>query len=150
MIIEATISEGTLAAQIHALSMAAYSLEAERIGCVNFPPLRETVEELRQSSDRFLVSWNAGTLVGALSFEPSADSVAITRLVVSPVHLREGVATALLTSLEDRLPPGVRLNVSTAEANTAAVRLYQRLGYESVAISTSAEGISLAHFTKSK
>lgn len=150
MITEAALPEDSVAAQIHALSMAAYALEADRIGCVNFPPLRETIEELRQSSDRFLVFQCAGRIVGALSFDRSADSVAITRLVVSPAHLRQRIATALLTSLEERIPRGARLSVSTATANTAAVLLYQRLGYAIVRVSISAEGIPLTQLAKSK
>jgi ribosomal protein S18 acetylase RimI-like enzyme len=150
VITEAALSEDSVAAQIHALSMAAYTLEADRIGCVNFPPLRETIEELRQSSDRFLAFQRAGRIVGALSFDRIADFVAITRLVVSPAYLRQGIATALLTSLEERLPSGARLCVSTARANTAAVLLYQRLGYAIVRVSISAEGIPLTQLAKSK
>lgn len=150
MITEAALSEDSVAEQIHALSTAAYTLEADRIGCVNFPPLRETIEELRQSSDRFLAFQRAGRIVGVLSFDRSADCVTISRLVVSLAHLRQGIATALLTSLEERIPRGARLSVSTATANTAAVLLYQRLGYAIVRVSISAEGIPLTQLAKSK
>ena len=150
MITEAVLPEDSVVAQIHALLMVAYALEADRIGCVNFPPLRETIEELRQSADRFLVFKRADRIVGALSFDCSADSVTITRLVVSPSHLRQGIATALLTSLEERIPRGARLSVSTATANSAAVLFYRRHGYAIVRVSASAEGISLTHFAKSK
>ena len=49
MITEATPTEYSVAAQIHAVAQAAYTLEAERIGCAEFPPLRESLDELRQS-----------------------------------------------------------------------------------------------------
>ncbi len=149
MITEATPADYSVAAQIHAVAQAAYTLEAELIGCAEFPPLRESLDELRQSSDSFLVFQQSGSIIGALSFDCSADPVAITRLVVSPAHLRQGIATALLAELERRLSPNARLTVSTAEANTPAVFLYQRFGYTTVSVSNSAEGIPLLHLTKS-
>ena len=150
MITEATPAEYSIAAQIHAVAQAAYTLEAERIGCAEFPPLRESLDELRQSSDSFLVFQQSGSIIGALSFDRSTDPVAITRLVVSPAHLRQGIATALLSDLEQRLSPTARLSVSTAQTNTPAVLLYQRLGYTTASVSNSAEGIPLLHLSKSK
>ena len=150
MITEATPAEYSVAAQIHAVAQAAYTLEAERIGCAEFPPLRESLDDLRHSSDRFLVFQQSGSIVGALSFDPSSDPVAITRLVVSPTHLRQGIATALLSELEQRLSSATRLSVSTAQTNTPAVILYQQLGYTTAGISNSSEGIPLLHLSKSK
>ena len=150
MITEATPAEYSVAAQIHAVAQAAYKLEAERIGCAEFPPLRESLDELRQSSDSFLVFQQSGSIIGALSFDRSTDPVAITRLVVRPTHLRQGIATALLADLERRLPLMARLTVSTAQTNRPAVALYQRLGYTADRVSSSAEGIPLLHLTKSK
>jgi ribosomal protein S18 acetylase RimI-like enzyme len=148
MITETTMSEDSVAAQIHAVAQAAYALEAERIGCADFPPLRESLADLRNSSDSFLVFRQAGSIVGALSFDRSTDPVAITRLVVSPRHLRQGIATALLIALERRLPPMARLAVSTAQANTPAILLYWRLGYTEASVSRSKEGIVLVQLAK--
>jgi hypothetical protein len=54
----------------------------------------------------------------------------------------------LLTDLEGRLPARALLTVSTAQANTPAILLYQRLGYTVASSSKSAEGILLVHLTK--
>lgn len=150
MITEATPAELIVAAQIHAVAQAAYALEAERIGCADFPPLRESLNDLRQSPDRFLVFQRSGSIIGALSFDRSADSVTITRLVVSPAHLRQGIASALLSDLEQRLSPAAHLSVSTAQTNAPAIFLYQRLGFTPDRISNSPEGIPLVHLSKSK
>ena len=149
MITEANPAGYSIAAQIHAVAQAAYTLEAKLIGCTDFPPLLQSLDELRQSPDTFLVCHQSGRIVGALSFDRSTDPVTITRLVVSPTHLRQGVATALLSALECRLPPKARLTVSTAQANTPALLLYQRLGYTIASVSNSAEGIPLLHLSKS-
>ena len=149
MITEAIPSEPSVAAQIHAVVQAAYALEAELIGCADFPPLRESLDELLQSSDSFLVFQQSGTIVAALSLDPTTDPVSITRVVVSPTHLRQGIATALLADLERRIPPTARLTVSTAQTNTPAVSLYHRLGYTTARVTSSAEGIPLIHLIKS-
>ena len=148
MIIEATPAEYSVAAQLHAVAQAAYTLEAQWMGCADFPPLRESLDELRQSSDSFLVFQQSGSIIGGLSFHRSTDTVAITRLFVSPGHLRQGIATALLSELESRLFPMTRLTVSTGAANTAAILLYKRFGFKTASASTSAEGIPLLHLVK--
>jgi hypothetical protein len=66
MVTEAILAECGVAAQIHAVVQAAYTLEAERIGYAEFPPLRESLVELRQSSDSFLVFLRAGRIIGVL------------------------------------------------------------------------------------
>ena len=149
MITKATPAESPVAEQIYAVSQAAYKLEAMRIGYAEFPPLRESLDELRRSPDTFLVFHQAGRIVGALSFDRKIGPVTITRLVVSPTHHRQGIATALLAELEHRLAPVAQFKVTTAQANTPAVLLYQRLGYSPAGISVSPEGIPLLHLAKS-
>jgi hypothetical protein len=68
MVSEITLNEQLIAETIHALAQAAYSVEAKQIGCTDFPPLRETVEQLRVSADRFLVFRESGNTVAVLSF----------------------------------------------------------------------------------
>lgn len=149
MITEVLPTEYFIAAQIHAVAQAAYTLEAEWIGCTDFPPLRHSLHELQRSSDSFLVFQESGNIIGALSFDSSSDPIVITRLVVSPTRWREGIATALLLALERKLPQTAGLAVSTAKANKAAVGFYERHGFTAVTRSRSVEGIPLLHFTKS-
>ncbi len=142
------IGDDSAAEQIHAVLQAAYALEAALVACSDFPPLRESLADLLRSSDRFLAARRAGVIVAALSFAHDSSSTVITRLGVSPAHLRQGIATELLTNLERRLPPMTHLTVSTAQANTPAIRLYERFGYAVAGRSVSPEGISLLHFSK--
>ena len=147
MIAEESLSQHAVAAQVHAVAQAAYAVEAGRIGCPDFPPLRESLAQLGRSGDRLLVHRKCGSVAGALTFVQDAGAVDITRLVVSPPHFRQGVATALLAHLERLLPPGA-VTVSTARRNSPAVALYRRLGYSVSGASISPEGIELLYFTK--
>jgi GNAT superfamily N-acetyltransferase len=150
MISEASIGDHRVAAEIYALAQTAYALEAEWIGCADFPPLRESLQELQQCGDTFLVFRQSRAIVAALSFVRDAAGVLITRLVVSPQHLRCGIATALLEELERRLPESVHFAVVTAAANVPAVHLYRQQGYRPMTTNPSREGIPLLRFEKSK
>ena len=148
MVSEVDIRNGDASAEVHAVCQAAYALEAERITCADFPPLRESLEELRTSTDRFLV-YTSGSITGALSFDDGAiGEVAITRLVVRPARLRQGIATALLRELERVINRPTRIVVSTAETNVPAVALYEKSGYGITARWISAEGIPLISLEK--
>jgi len=145
---EVDVSDLGMAARIHALQQAAYAVEAERIGCANFPPLRETIEGLGRAKERFLVSEVDGTTRGALSFERNAAFVSITRLVVSPECFRQGIATALLRDLERRVSDATVLRAITAEPNEPAIRCYAKQGYRVAKRLFSPEGIALVHLEK--
>src|SRR6266478_9879300 len=93
------IRELAVATQIHALLQAAYAVEAKRIGCIDFPPLRETIEALHCSTDCFLAFIERENILGCLSYEWVGTCATVTRLVVNPHHFRRGIATALLRSL---------------------------------------------------
>ncbi|MDB6033378.1 MAG: family acetyltransferase [Verrucomicrobiales bacterium] len=148
MISETSPSEYAVAVQIHAVVQAAYAIEAELIGCADFPPLKISIQELQTSSDTFLGFNISGILVAVLSFNEQSNSAVITRLIVSPAHFRQGIATALVSEFERRVPHGRVLTVSTATANAPAVSLYQSLKYVATYLSCSPQGISLVHFSK--
>jgi ribosomal protein S18 acetylase RimI-like enzyme len=148
MVTLADIRETQVAAQIHALQRAAYSVEAQRIGCSDFPPLRETLDALQRSTDCFLVFAENGSIIGCLSYEWARACATITRLVVSPRHFRRGVASTLLRTLESRLPVGSVVCAVTAELNEAAIRAYERQGYTTASREISSEGIALRQLYK--
>jgi len=148
MIREADISDLAMAARIHALQQAAYAVEAEHIGCADFPPLRETIEGLRRAKDRFLVSEVDGAVRAALSFGRNGASVVVTRLVVSPECFRRGIATALLRDLAKRVSSSTVIRAVTAELNEPAIRCYAKQGYRVVTRTVSSEGIGLVHLEK--
>jgi ribosomal protein S18 acetylase RimI-like enzyme len=150
MVSEITLHDRVLAATIHALAQRAYVVEANRIGCADFPPLRETVEELQSSSDRFLIFSEANKPVAVLSFVCEGNAIAINRLCVCPAHFRQGIARKLLARVEELIPTGSSLAVSTAEANVPAAKLYRDFGYSLTGTSRSRESIALAHFKKLK
>jgi len=94
-----------VAAQIHTLQRAAYAVEAERIGCADFPPLRETIEVLQGSTDCF---WCFSSVRISLAVFPTNaldERYDHSARRQSPAF-RRGIATALLRALGNRLPVG--------------------------------------------
>ena len=148
VITAADILESSVAEQVHALQQAAYLVESQRIGSADFPPLRESIQTLQQSTDRFLVFVEAGRIVGALSFEIAGNCVTVTRLVVSPDRFRRGIASALLTALEGRLAAASTLCATTGDLNKPAVSAYEKQGYRTVSRLVSPEGIALRRLQK--
>jgi ribosomal protein S18 acetylase RimI-like enzyme len=148
MIREADISDLAMAVRIHALQQAAYAVEAEHIGCADFLPLRETIEELQRAKDRFLVSETDEAILGALSFEQNGALVVVMRLVVSPECFRQGLATALLRDLAIRVSSSTVIRAVTAELNGPAICCYAKQGYRVARRSLSPEGIALVHLEK--
>lgn len=115
-----------VAAQIHAVQMAAYAQEAALLGVTRFPPLDRTIDDVQQSGERFYGAFDpSGTLVGALGSEPAdgTDVIHIASLVVAPSHQRKGIGRMLL---EAALSAFGRcdVTVSTGAANTPALALY--------------------------
>ncbi|MDQ4076976.1 MAG: GNAT family N-acetyltransferase [Chloroflexota bacterium] len=141
-------SDRSTATQLFTLQQASYTLESQLIDYPALPPLHETPEEIRRSPETFLVYQEDSHILGALSFTSSPSTVEIGRLVVSPKHLRRGIARALLTAVEQHAPqPGLIL-VSTAEKNVPAVTLYQQHGYQLIDRRTLPDGLVLVRFQK--
>src|ERR1700722_18687891 len=147
MVLLADITQPAVAAQIHDLQRAAYTVEAQRIGCGDFPPLRETLDVFGRCTDCFLVFITSGKMVGCLSYEQSGTVFTITRLVVSPEHFRKGIASELLRALENRVPPGSVVCAMTAALNEPAIKAYVKQGYRTE-VGPTLDGIKLVRVQK--
>jgi len=141
------VTDRTLAERLLTIQHAAYAVEAELIGFDGIPPLREDLDGLMSSTERWLGRYDGTLLVGAVAYEVSADSVEITRLIVDPAHARRGHGRALLDEL-DRIEPRPISLVSTGSANTPAVNLYKARGYTPVGDVEVAPGIYITQFRR--
>ncbi|MGQ5522555.1 GNAT family N-acetyltransferase [Chitinimonas sp. PSY-7] len=120
----------------------AYRQEAALIGYADLPPLRETLADL-MDCDETILGWREdGELLGAVGLLTHDKVVEICRLVVAPQAQRRGVARALLTAVIHQADQRV-IRVSTAAANTPAIALYQRLGFQVVEKTQLPDGLIL-------
>lgn len=124
--------------QVYRVQVAAYTVEADIIGAVTFPPLHGTLQELRDSKDEAYLYLVDEVAVGAIFLEMTSSSVLISKLIVEPDFFRRGIAKALIRySLE--LYPETDFEVGTGSANFPALELYLSFGFR-VVEETSLEG----------
>lgn len=127
---------------VHLLQRAAYSIEAELIGCREIPGLQESVAELARSRETFGGCFvvepevRQQQCVGIIATEPEAipgeagDWLRISRLAVDPAHFRRGIAARLVRHALSLHQSGRGpVIVSTGAANMPGRQLYESLGF---------------------
>jgi ribosomal protein S18 acetylase RimI-like enzyme len=113
-----------------AVQLPAYRVEAELIGFVEIPALKDTVTTLQASKEMFYGFYIGEVLAGVISVQMVEDTLDIHRLVVHPTYFRQGIGKALLQYILDKNRDRVgRYIVWTGANNTPAKRLYSSFGF---------------------
>ncbi|HEX9093943.1 MAG TPA: GNAT family N-acetyltransferase [Coriobacteriia bacterium] len=117
---------------ILAIQRLAFAPAATRYSIPDLPPLVETREQV-ETAIRGSVVLKAvdatGRILGAVRGEDRDGCVYVGRLVVDPAEQRRGVATLLMTELEDRFPEARVFELFTGNVNEPGMGLYLKLGY---------------------
>jgi ribosomal-protein-alanine N-acetyltransferase len=87
------------------------------------------VLELSKPSGVCLAASTDGGLVGYLVCSRYADVWHLMNVAVTPERQRAGIATALLARMFDELGPEARITLEVRPSNSAAIRMYERLGF---------------------
>ena len=123
-------SDPDVATALLELQRRGYEVEAALIGSRDIPPLTETLEELKGTSETFLAVFVAGSIVGAVSYRLLRDTIDIHRLAVDPTCFRGGIGTALVRAVLAAEPSATHAIVQTGADNEPARSLYLREGFE--------------------
>jgi len=108
----------------------AYKIEAQILGLHNFPPLKRTIRDIQEAKTIFYGGWQASTLIAAMEIEAvNQKQFHVNSFGVSSTHFRQGFGSELLAGVLDKLD-WRRATVSTAVANTQALNLYQKHGFQ--------------------
>lgn len=139
--------EPGVAKQLYDLLQQAYAIEAKRIGVEYFPALHRTEQDILASSGTFHVIRTEGELAAAMELEQSDDALVIASLVVLPRLMGKGLGSALvrhaIAEARSRL-----LAVETAEANEAALALYEKAGFRVKERFAAADGFRLVRLQR--
>jgi ribosomal protein S18 acetylase RimI-like enzyme len=127
------------------IQLIAYEIEAEIIGFYEIPTLRDTVESLQQSGERFFGYYQNETLCGVVSLKIEDAEIDIHRLFVHPNYFRKGIAQRLLDFLKSSFDASL-MKVATGSKNTPAIGFYLKNGFQKVREIDLAEGINLSFF----
>ncbi len=148
MIKKLDISRLEHANEVLLLQRGAYLLEARLINYHSIPPLLETLEELVKSNEIFYGYFVEAILAGIISFKIEDKVLDIYRVAVSPSYLKRGIATKLITYIENLHKEADKVIVSTGAKNTPAVKLYSKLGYKEKGINVVQGGLEIISFEK--
>ena len=133
-------------AEVLELQRKSYKIEAELIGTDEIPPLKETFEQLQGCGETFIGCYIDGRLAGAVSYIKEGKVLDIHRMMVHPDFFRRGIAKKLIAQLEEIKHS--EMLVSTGSANTPAIKLYEKLGFERHNDSLVGNGLVIANFKK--
>ncbi len=134
-------ADPVVAQAIVALQRRAYRIEAQLIGYPDLPPLRESPANIMGSAEKFQGITSRGRLAAMISTDGVGEATTICRLCVAPECARRGYGTRLVSHVLRTARGPVR--VSTAQANSPAVTLYLKLGFETYQEWTSSDGLAL-------
>ncbi|MGG1674416.1 GNAT family N-acetyltransferase [Neobacillus sp. NRS-1170] len=132
------------------LQRASYLVEAELINFFEIPPLKESLQDLKESGETFIGYFENSELTGAISYTIQEQVVTICRMVVHPNHFRKGIAQKLLTYVEKNHSDLPIFNVSTGKENTPAKNLYLKNGFQVTGDIEVVPGLFISHFEKRK
>jgi ribosomal protein S18 acetylase RimI-like enzyme len=113
------------------LQYLAYQSEAKLFGNKDIPPLKQTINELREefNSGIILKMVSDGIIIGSVRAHEKNGTSYIGKLMVHPEHRCKGFGSMLLNEIE-KCFPGRRYELFTSTRSEDNIRLYQKLGYE--------------------
>jgi len=114
------------------LQYIAYQSEAKLLGNGDIPPLRQTIEEVKQEFEvsTFLKLIDEDNkIIGSVRAYIRDKTLFIGKLIVHPDYQGQGLGTKLLYEIE-RVCPHERCELFTSSKSQRNIQLYQRLGYK--------------------
>jgi ribosomal protein S18 acetylase RimI-like enzyme len=121
-------ADPTLAAELLALQVAAYRVEAALISSHAIPALHETPATLVAAGLRWIGCRDDEGLQGAAGITETTEIVDLDRLVVAPRAFRRGIGRRLLAVVVE-LAAHRTVVVSTGRDNVPARELYAHAGF---------------------
>jgi ribosomal protein S18 acetylase RimI-like enzyme len=118
--------------QVLKLQKASYKIEAELIDFYEIPPLKDTIESLKECEEIFYGYYIGDMLAGIISYRIIDCVLDIHRVAVHPEFFRMGVADKLVSYIEAVEGNINKVIVSTGKKNMPAVNLYLKRGYKRI------------------
>jgi ribosomal protein S18 acetylase RimI-like enzyme len=113
------------------LQYLAYQSEAKLFGNKDIPPLKQTLDELRDEYNNGLIlkMVSDDTIIGSVRAHEKDGTAYIGKLMVHPDHRCKGFGSMLLDEIENYYP-GKRYELFTSTRSEDNIRLYQKHGYK--------------------
>ncbi|MBU5675842.1 GNAT family N-acetyltransferase [Alkaliphilus sp. MSJ-5] len=148
MIKKLNLKETETAKNVLKLQIASYKVEAEIIGFYEIPPLKDTINSLKECNEIFYGYHIKDTLAGIISYKIIDDVLDIHRVAVHPQFFKMGIAGKLINFVEGLESNITKVVVCTAKRNLPAINLYLKNGYKDIKDIEISENIYLTEFEK--
>ena len=129
MIIKINNKEDEIAKEIRAIFQVSYTIEADILKAVDFPPLKRTVSQFSNSNSEFYAYYLNQNIAGVIEIKNNQDLTHIQSLVVYPKYFRKGIGRKLVQFVLDTYKSIIFI-VETGLDNHPAIQLYTSLGFE--------------------
>ena len=96
MVIKINNIETKIAEEIRAIFQVSYTVEAEILKAVDFPPLKRTVTQFVNSNSEFYACSIIKNISGIIEIDSHDDLTHIQSLVVDPKYFRKGIGRKLV------------------------------------------------------
>lgn len=121
----------TTAENMHHVFQKSYTVEADLLEAINFPPLQRTIENFAVCKNDFFGYFKDDTLAGIIEIKHHTSYTHVQSLVVLPFFFRQGIASQLMSfvCMHYRKKP---FFVETGVKNKPAINLYKKMGFVEV------------------
>ena len=129
MIIRINNKNKKIANQIQDIFQASYTVEAQLLHAVDFPPLKRTISQFLHSNTEFYAYYINKNIAGVIEIENNQDLTHIQSLVVYPNYFRKGIGRTLVQFVLDIYNTKI-FTVETGLENYPAIQLYTSFGFK--------------------
>ena len=136
--------------EILKVQLPAYMVEAELIDFYGIPNLKDTAETIKSCGETFYGYYVDEALAGFIAYKLEDGLLDIYRLAIHPEHFRKGIATSLLSYMEEQNPGINKIIVSTGSKNYPARNVYLNNGFRIAGEKEVAPSVFITLFEKLK
>ena len=129
MIVKVDNKRNEIAQEIRKIFQASYTIEAEMLKAIDFPPLKRTISQFLDSNSEFYAYYLKQNIAGLIEINNNQDATHIQSLVVYPKYFRQGIGRKLVEFVLNTYK-SIIFTVETGVDNHPAIKLYISLGFE--------------------
>ena len=129
MIVKIDNKRNEIAQEIRRIFQASYTIEAEMLKAIDFPPLKRTISQFLNSNSEFYAYYLNQNIAGLIEIKNNQDLTHIQSLVVYPKYFRKGIGRKLVQFVLDTYK-SIIFTVETGVDNHPAIKLYTSFDFQ--------------------